>query len=101
MRHCLARFDRECSHVDVERGAFGKRTRAGRSGPAARKRWRPSARTTILGLLNGVSSRDVSRRDLRPGDLLLKFNAGSATSKIIALGQASRGQLNPEVVHVD
>ena len=38
-------------------------------------------------------------KDLRPGDLLLKFNAGSATNKIIALGQAARGQLNPQVVH--
>ena len=38
-------------------------------------------------------------KDLRPGDLLLKFNSGSATNKIIALGQAARGQLNPEVVH--
>ena len=38
-------------------------------------------------------------KDLRPGDLLLKFNAGSKTNKMIAFGQSAAGQLNAEVVH--
>jgi hypothetical protein len=38
-------------------------------------------------------------KDLRPGDLLLKFNAGSKTNKMIAFGQSAAGQLNAAVVH--
>ena len=38
-------------------------------------------------------------KDLQSGDLLLKFNAGSAINRLIALGQGARGQLNPQVVH--
>ncbi len=38
-------------------------------------------------------------RDLHPGDLMLKFNAGGATNRIIALGQRMAAQLNPQVVH--
>jgi len=38
-------------------------------------------------------------RNLQAGDLMLKFNAGSAVNRIIALGQRVAAQLNPEVVH--
>lgn len=38
-------------------------------------------------------------RDLRPGDLMLKFNSGSRTNKIIRLGQTAAGKENPDVVH--
>lgn len=37
--------------------------------------------------------------DLRAGDLMLKFNAGSVINQAIALGQRAAAQLNPQVVH--
>jgi hypothetical protein len=38
-------------------------------------------------------------KDLRAGDLMLKFNAGSLINQVIALGQQAAAQLNPQVVH--
>lgn len=44
-------------------------------------------------------STQLKSRDLRPGDLMLKLNAGSLTNRIISLGQQLAGQVNAGVVH--
>jgi hypothetical protein len=44
-------------------------------------------------------SKQLRCRDLRAGDILLKFNAGSAVNRLIRLGQRLVGQQNPDVVH--
>jgi hypothetical protein len=36
---------------------------------------------------------------LEAGDLMLKFNAGSVTNRLIAFGQRVRGQANSMIVH--
>ena len=38
-------------------------------------------------------------RDLKGGDIVVKFNAGSATNRVIRLGQKIAGKENPDIVH--
>ena len=38
-------------------------------------------------------------RDLQGGDIVVKFNAGSATNRVIQLGQKIAGKENPDIVH--
>lgn len=44
-------------------------------------------------------STQLKSKDLKPGDLLLKLNAGSLSNKIISFGQRVTGKENAEVVH--
>jgi hypothetical protein len=43
--------------------------------------------------------RQLKCADLKPGDVMLKAQCGSATAKIISISQRFAGQLNPQVVH--
>jgi len=43
--------------------------------------------------------KQLSTRDLNPGDVMLKASDGSVLSKAISAGQNLRGQLNPQIVH--
>lgn len=70
------------------------RTRCLADGVAADDNSRPPTTTD-----DETNVNQLRCRDLRPGDLLLKLNAGSAINKLIAQSQQMRGQLNPQIVH--